>query len=191
MTPQLAPPRWADVPAQEPGNLFHHRHHHQAPGASWKTAAARPLTVTVAAAGSSSGASTCSRRRPRPDSLLNELKKLQLLACMELPGGTLQGAYRLPHPRDKAGPPPVVLTFSDIAARARFLSRRQKLVNTSWSLSRRRPATPAQQQPRRDQWPDYIRATRPTPRSPKCTGGARTFIYVNQKLWRPPPAPPG
>eukprot|EP00899_Mesostigma_viride_P011687 jgi/Mesvir1/20519/Mv25337-RA.1 len=109
-----------------------------------------------------------------PDSLLDELKK-QLLARMQLPGAILQGAYRLPHPRAKAGPPPVVLTFSDITARVRFLSRRKKLVDTSWSLDD--DLTPAH-------WSSSnaaisgptTSATRPTPRSPKCTGGAGTSM---------------
>eukprot|EP00975_Prorocentrum_lima_P044837 9390783-Prorocentrum_lima.AAC.1 len=121
-----------------------------------------------------------------PDSLLDELKK-QLLARMQLPGAILQGAYRLPHPRAKAGPPPVVLTFSDITARVRFLSRRKKLVDTSWSLDD--DLTPAQQQQRRDQWPDYIRhKTNPEKPQVYWRGGD---LYVNKKLWKPPRASPG
>eukprot|EP00899_Mesostigma_viride_P013040 jgi/Mesvir1/21737/Mv26173-RA.1 len=122
-----------------------------------------------------------------PDSLLDELKK-QLLACMQLPGAILQGAYRpVPHPRAKAGPPPVVLTFSDITARVRFLSRRKKLVDTSWSLDV--DLTPAHGSSNAAimQWPDYIRhKTNPEKLQVYWRGGD---LYVNKKLWNL--APPG
>ena len=122
-----------------------------------------------------------------PDSLLRAVKD-QVLTRLELEEtGALLGAHRLPRSRDKVGPPPVLLTFRSIADRARFFARRKKLEGSPWSLDD--DLTPAQQQQRRDQWPDFIRH-KTSPEKPKAfwRGGD---LYLNGTRWQPPRAPPG
>eukprot|EP00899_Mesostigma_viride_P021255 jgi/Mesvir1/29130/Mv18429-RA.1 len=91
----------------------------------------------------------------------------QLLTLMGLVGEVeLRGCrHRLPHSRDKAAPPPVLLTFPSREDKQRFLSRRKRLHDLTWTLDD--DLTPAQQQQRRDLTRNNS-ATSRTPRSPRC-----------------------
>eukprot|EP00899_Mesostigma_viride_P020029 jgi/Mesvir1/28027/Mv26194-RA.1 len=115
-------------------------------------------------------------------SLADELKN-QLLTLMGLVGEVeLRGCHRLPHSRDKAAPPPVLLTFSSPEDKQRFLSRRKRLHDLTWTLDD--DLTPAQQQQRRDLWPEYLRHKQ-DPQKPKVywRGGD---LMINHKMWTPP-----
>eukprot|EP00899_Mesostigma_viride_P015465 jgi/Mesvir1/2391/Mv26018-RA.1 len=115
-------------------------------------------------------------------SLADELKN-QLLTLMGLVGEVaLSGCHRLPHSRDKAAPPPVLLTFPSPEDKQRFLSRRKRLHDLTWTLDD--DLTPAQQQQRRDLWPEYLRHKQ-DPQKPKVywRGGD---LMINHKMWTPP-----
>eukprot|EP00899_Mesostigma_viride_P021597 jgi/Mesvir1/29439/Mv26067-RA.1 len=115
-------------------------------------------------------------------SLADEIKK-QLLTLMGLVGEVeLRGCHRLPHSRDKAATPPVLLTFLSPEDKQRFLSRRKRLHDLTWTLDD--DLTPAQQQQRRDLWPEYLRHKQ-DPQKPKVywRGGD---LMINHKMWTPP-----
>ena len=120
------------------------------------------------------------------DSLATELED-KLLHTMGLQGVVKLRGRRLPHSRDKAHPPPVILSFSSMADKALFLSRRKKLQSLPWSLDD--DLTPAQQQQRRDQWPEYLRHKQ-APEKPKVFWRGADLM-VNNKLWKPLGASPG
>eukprot|EP00899_Mesostigma_viride_P015981 jgi/Mesvir1/24384/Mv11053-RA.1 len=68
----------------------------------------------------------------------------------------------------------------------RFLSRRKRLHDLTWTLDD--DLTPAQQQKRRDLWPEYLRHKQ-DPQKLKVYWRPGGDLTINHKMWSPPARP--